>query len=95
MTKNNLVVLYKNTNKYTVVVDVKDKLKNLNKGKFYDEETQKWVIGEIVFRGTEQMCKKYTNYSLEKFNYIPTDDEFDQFEPIENETIQKAKRCNY
>ena len=31
MVKNNLVVLYKNDNKYTVIVGLNDKLKNLKK----------------------------------------------------------------
>ena len=41
------------------------------------------------------MCRKYTEEVCRGIEYEPTDDEFDQFEPIENETIQKAKRCNY
>lgn len=63
MVKNNLVVLYKNDNKYTIVVDSKDKLKNLKKVIFLTKRLKNGSL-VILFIEAQKKCaenilKKY------------------------------------
>ena len=48
---NFLCVYFKKDNTYTIIEDIKNKLKNSKKSNIKNELSGVWEIGEIVYRG--------------------------------------------
>jgi len=82
MSSHFIVVHYVKDNKFTVVIDELNKLKNSLKAQI---EVQKgvWKTGDIVFRGTKKACDAYCNLKLVDVDFEYTDEEI-LFKPVDS-----------
>lgn len=75
-----VVVYFNKENKYSIVNDAYNKLKNSKSAKVNFDGC--WYSGEILYRGSENQCIKYAKAIESKPQYEPSDDdsEFEGFD---------------
>jgi hypothetical protein len=69
-----------------------NKLKKCKYANVLDVATNKWVKGVITYRGVEKSCKNYARNKYEQLEYMPTTDDENEFEPINEEKKENQNK---
>jgi hypothetical protein len=99
--KNFMLVWFDKEKKYTIVEDLTNKFSKSKKAKVLDAETNKWVLGEIVYRGKRSKCEKKAKAIDENAAYFTSDDtsctssDENAAESHINKASKKRKRSGY